>query len=219
MLYTVFSLPRAGSHFLQGGLLTHPQVKDEDEAFAGSGEELQDRKTNLEAKQSSDAWHGLLVKPHHMQRASTRAWLSAHSAKTVLLERGNKLKQAVSLKKARQTGVWRVGYHSVDGNEQKTTVRVTKADIADLDRQTRALRRIVLTEMPDPLLVRYEDLCSNYHENVQSVLNHLQLNSEGVDVQTKTEKQQTRSPRQNISNYNELKTECRGTKFERWFEQ
>mgnify|MGYP006420573235 CR=1 FL=1 len=213
MLYAVFSLPRAGSHFLQGGLLSHPRVRDEDEALESFGEA---KKADLESKSKDKFWHGILVKHHHLEN-DVLPWLLENVDKTVLLERKNKLRQAVSLNKAHKTGVWRVGYYTKEEKtDVKVSVQVSKSEVKALDERTRRLHSLVFAKMKDPIMVYYEDLCKDYQNQIQKVLRHLGLGCD-VNIEAQTERQQTRALSQNISNYHELRRQCLGTKYEKWF--
>jgi hypothetical protein len=228
MIACIASLPRSGSHFLASGILRHPGVAESwSEVLTahgrsvGSSVDITDGadavKEAVAERSSEEAVYTWMAKPEEIREYGLYGWEGMTSNPVVYLERRNKLEQAVSARKAEKAGVWRVGYHSESERDVKVDVSVSLGDIRRLEVRDMQLRLAILRSCDTVIHVTYEDLRRSFAEEVRGVWDALGLDPSAGDPAPGTERQRTRPLRDAVTNYDELKEECHGTRYERFF--
>lgn len=97
----------------------------------------------------------------------------------VLVTRGDRLRQACSFVRARQTGWWEADVReSVPAeSDPRYDAELIRGAMAELDAQEAAWDAYFATQGVEPLRLRYEQIAADYEGSVRAVLTHL-----GVDA-------------------------------------
>lgn len=99
--------------------------------------------------------------------------------KFIWLQRRNKIRQAISWIKARQTGVWKVQAEKSNNPQQKPELRydyfLIEQNIKRFENAEKGWATFFQTNQIDPLVVVYEELAQNFEQTALNLLDFLNL--------------------------------------------
>ncbi|MEM7144510.1 MAG: sulfotransferase [Verrucomicrobiota bacterium] len=239
-LFIVRTLPRSGSHLLRGLLSAHPQVDCLGEIFNPLGppdqqahaqdlentaelfERLNDR-AQEHATKVGFVCHSYVGYDHPVHPAGVHSWekkwaslwqvAQETNVPIIRLYRSNAFLRYLSLMKARHLNQWQLW--KADGVEpEHRSVSIDPIDLAAFLKDTETFVNEWHLATPAAIDIDFDDLVAQPSETANAVFQMLGVPP--LEVKPATLRT-SRSPEIDCSNYDALKAEFAGTRFEKFF--
>lgn len=221
--FAIVSTARTGSNYLSGGLETSPSVRVYREIFADHNREIgkdfeKILSTVFQYENKATEVVGFKVFYNHLTEEEWRKLMAYRDLKVIHLTRRNRLKTVISLEIAFKTGHWTKSSHS-GGPRDKRLILDPALLLKRLEQieQGEAATRARFSDRP-VLEVVYEELVQSPREGFAAVGKYLGVDDIDPD-KIKLKKQNPESVQQLITNYDEVETSLRNTRFAEYLYQ
>ncbi|HSL41882.1 MAG TPA: Stf0 family sulfotransferase [Anaerolineales bacterium] len=221
--FAIVSTARTGSNFLSGGLKTSPSVRMYHEIFADHNREIgkdfeKILSTIFQYESKATEVVGFKVFYNHLTEDEWKKLMGYKDFKVIHLTRRNRLKTVISLEIAFKTGHWTKSSKSGGPRDKHLIVdpallmkRLEQIEQGEAATRARFSDRRVLE-------VVYEDLVQSPREMFASVGEYLGVDDIDPD-KIKLKKQNPETVQQLITNYDEVETSLRNTRFAEYLYQ
>lgn len=230
--FIVLSRSRTGSNLLVNSLRTHPQLRVYGEIFRGGVDDEVKAAVRMSAenylnsniyKQYDKSIRAVGFKifyQHPVWDQSGGVWdylKSMDELRVIHLKRRNILRTLVSRKIAVKTDVWKEADATMQASASGRKVSLSKQECEAFFEKTRAWETQAdeMFGMHELLQLSYEDLTSDYLNQMQRVQDFLGVGP--IELQPQTRRQNPESLRELIINYDELAGQFTDTKWQDFF--
>ena len=221
--FAIVSTARTGSNYLSGGLRTSPSVRMYHELFADHNRQIGKDfekifSTLFQYESRATEVVGFKVFYNHLTEEEWKKLMSRRDLKIIHLTRRNRLKTVISLEIAFKTGYWTKS-SPAGGPRDKNLVLDPSLLLKRLEQieQGEAATRSRFSDRPI-LEVVYEELVQSPKEEFASVGEYLGVYDIDPD-KIKLKKQNPETVQQLITNYEEVETSLRNTRFAEYLYQ
>ena len=230
--FVLQSLPRSGSIMLGRMLDHHPQLRCFSEIFStkevhlgphgiapGAPLNTAERLDYFAAQAFPRRWgfrahtyHGM---PAYDAELFTDFWSELRpTVRVIHLLRTNLFHRYVSHRVARLTDQWFVRTGE-EASIRRVTLRLSPREVAESCEEMQAWQAVGRARFPEALTVLYEDLQHDTARSIRTILRYLEVD-DAVALQPATVKF-SRSIRETVENYDELKSHFQGSRWEQFF--
>lgn len=229
MQFVLATQPRSGSHLLASGLWAHPEIADMAERFnplcPDGCPRGQDPGTFLRdfLARRPQLTHGFIIHSEHYScYPDLRPVVRGFADRVVFLRRMNRIERTCSLLKALKTGFWGK-WGEAKPPKDWDTVQLTVAPerfIQELEKEEQNFLNELRfwTEANVPILfVTYEGAVADYAGTMHMI--HKFIGVTPLDIKPGWDKQERRTPRELLTNYDEIAKACQGTRWATLFDK
>ena len=237
--FVILSDNRAGSHFLQSLLNSHPKINCYWELFWQKDKTTLGYNTYLSKADKSGIFSlfsknklvkeflehqfskykdvkasGFLLKPGNIRRFPLILnWLKDNEVKIIYIIRENSLNHEVALQLRRNCIVTSHSRNTVDFHQVHLNAKGLIKRLRKRKRKIEHLRRKI--KGCYVLEVKYEELLTNYDAEIARILLFLKIEQSG-ELHSEFAKTESENPKEMIVNYDEVKNMLEGTEFEKY---